>query len=96
MYHAHVGHQLDLGLYGPLIVEPKDEPGDYDREYTLMLDDWRDGLGLPAESGHGETTPTRTTPPRTTPARTPRPRPRRRTPTRTPGRAWARACTRCS
>ncbi len=39
-YHPHVGHQLDRGLIGPLIVEPKNEAGDYDREYTLMLDDW--------------------------------------------------------
>jgi FtsP/CotA-like multicopper oxidase with cupredoxin domain len=44
MYHAHVGVQLDRGLYGPLIVEPRNEELAYDREYTLMLDDWRDGL----------------------------------------------------
>ena len=44
MYHSHVGMQLDRGLYGPLIVEPRDEPLAYDREYTLMLDDWRDGM----------------------------------------------------
>ena len=41
-YHAHVGLQLDRGLYGPLIVE---EPGEndrlrVDREYVLLLDDW--------------------------------------------------------
>ncbi|WP_040336637.1 multicopper oxidase family protein [Candidatus Blastococcus massiliensis] len=44
MYHAHVGMQLDRGLYGPLIVEPRTEELAYDREYTLMLDDWRDGV----------------------------------------------------
>ncbi|WP_116452841.1 multicopper oxidase family protein [Blastococcus litoris] len=44
MYHAHVGMQLDRGLYGPLIVEPRTEELAYDREYTLMLDDWRDGM----------------------------------------------------
>jgi FtsP/CotA-like multicopper oxidase with cupredoxin domain len=44
MYHAHVGMQLDRGLYGPLIVEPRIEELSYDREYVLMLDDWRDGL----------------------------------------------------
>jgi FtsP/CotA-like multicopper oxidase with cupredoxin domain len=27
-YHPHVGHQLDRGLVGPLIVEPKTEAGD--------------------------------------------------------------------
>jgi FtsP/CotA-like multicopper oxidase with cupredoxin domain len=41
-YHAHVGLQLDRGLYGPLIVE---EPGEndrlhVDREYVLLFDDW--------------------------------------------------------
>lgn len=51
MYHAHVGMQLDRGLYGPLIVEPRSEELAYDREYTLMLDDWRDGLD--AHAGHG-------------------------------------------
>jgi FtsP/CotA-like multicopper oxidase with cupredoxin domain len=45
MYHSHFGHQLDRGLYGPLIVEPRTETLAYDREYTLMLDDWRDGMG---------------------------------------------------
>jgi multicopper oxidase len=39
-YHPHVGYQLDQGLVGPLIIEPKQEPGKYDREYTLVLDDW--------------------------------------------------------
>lgn len=55
MYHAHVGHQLDRGLYGPLIVEPDREELSYDREYTLMLDDWRDGL-TPEPDGppHGD------------------------------------------
>jgi FtsP/CotA-like multicopper oxidase with cupredoxin domain len=51
MYHAHVGMQLDRGLYGPLIVEPRTEELSYDREYTLMLDDWRDGLD--DHAGHG-------------------------------------------
>ena len=40
-YHAHVGLQLDRGLYGPLSVE---EPGEnthlrVDREHVLMFDD---------------------------------------------------------
>ena len=51
MYHAHVGMQLDRGLYGPLIVEPRNEPLSYDREYTLMLDDWRDGIDDHAQHG---------------------------------------------
>ena len=53
MYHAHVGHQLDLGLYGPLIVESDvDEPLAYDRDYTVMIDDWRDGLGVTEPGVH--------------------------------------------
>ncbi|CAN5824154.1 hypothetical protein BH23ACT11_BH23ACT11_26450 [soil metagenome] len=51
MYHSHVGLQLDRGLYGPLIVDPKKEDLDYDREYTLMLDDWLDGIsGTPEDA----------------------------------------------
>ncbi len=51
MYHSHVGLQLDRGLYGPLIVEPKKEELSYDREYTLTLDDWLDGIsGTPEET----------------------------------------------
>ena len=45
VYHSHVGLQLDRGLYGPLIVEPKKEALEYDREYVLLLDDWLDGIG---------------------------------------------------
>lgn len=44
MYHSHAGLQLDWGLYGPLIVEPKKEDLDYDKEYTLIFDDWIDGV----------------------------------------------------
>jgi FtsP/CotA-like multicopper oxidase with cupredoxin domain len=51
VYHSHVGLQLDRGLYGPLIVESKREDLDYDREYTLMLDDWLDGIsGTPEDA----------------------------------------------
>ena len=44
MYHSHVGLQLDRGLYGPLIVEPKSEEMAYDTEFNLVLDDWLDGV----------------------------------------------------
>ena len=44
-FHPHVGLHLDRGLYSPLIVEDPAEPGDYDREYVVVLDDWTDGLG---------------------------------------------------
>lgn len=44
-YHPHVGTQLDTGLYGPLVIDDPKEPGDYDVEAILMLDDWTDGWG---------------------------------------------------
>lgn len=51
VYHSHVGLQLDRGLYGPLIVEPKKEDLAYDREYVLLLDDWLDGIsGTPEDT----------------------------------------------
>jgi FtsP/CotA-like multicopper oxidase with cupredoxin domain len=48
IYHSHVHYQLDQGLYGPLIIEPARPQGSYDREYTLLLEDWvmRDGGGI--------------------------------------------------
>jgi FtsP/CotA-like multicopper oxidase with cupredoxin domain len=48
-FHPHTGLHLDRGLYSPLIVEDPSEPGAYDREVVLMLDDWADGLGQSAE-----------------------------------------------
>jgi FtsP/CotA-like multicopper oxidase with cupredoxin domain len=48
-YHTHVDEhrQLDLGLAAPLIIEPAgaNEPMAYDREVTLVLDDWVTGTG---------------------------------------------------
>ena len=44
-YHSHVGTQLDRGLYGPLIIEDRDEKADYDEELVVVLDDWIDGTG---------------------------------------------------
>ena len=44
-YHPHVGVQLDRGLYAPLVVDDPDEPGDYDVEHVVVLDDWLDGTG---------------------------------------------------
>ncbi|WP_088051904.1 multicopper oxidase family protein [Virgibacillus dakarensis] len=43
-YHSHQNgvEQLDKGLYGTLIVEPKDGI-DADRDYTLVLDEWESG-----------------------------------------------------
>ncbi|MEO7941917.1 MAG: multicopper oxidase domain-containing protein, partial [Marmoricola sp.] len=44
-YHPHSGVQLDRGLYGVLIVDDPAEPGRYDEEWVLVLDDWLDGAG---------------------------------------------------
>ena len=44
LYHSHFGTQLDRGLYGALIVEPRREELDYDHEAVLLLDDWLDGV----------------------------------------------------
>ena len=42
-YHSHSAFQEQLGLYGPLIIEPRDpEPFRYDREHVVMLSDWTD------------------------------------------------------
>ena len=50
-FHPHSGVQLDRGLYGVLIVEDLAEPGRYDREAVIVLDDWTDGVGsLPTRS----------------------------------------------
>ncbi len=44
-FHPHSGVQLDRGLYAPLVVEDPKEPGDYDLEAVIVLDDWTDGIG---------------------------------------------------
>ena len=42
-YHSHSAFQEQLGLYGPLIIDPaKPEPFKYDREHVVMLTDWTD------------------------------------------------------
>jgi FtsP/CotA-like multicopper oxidase with cupredoxin domain len=43
--HPHTGLQLDRGLYAPFIVDDPAEPGGYDAEWVLVLDDWTDGVG---------------------------------------------------
>ncbi|MEQ1930644.1 MAG: copper resistance system multicopper oxidase [Parvularculaceae bacterium] len=40
-YHSHSGLQEQMGLYGPLIVDPAcADPVASDREYVLVLSDW--------------------------------------------------------
>jgi CopA family copper-resistance protein len=42
-YHSHSGFQEQLGLYGPLVIVPRQpEPFRYDREHVVMLTDWTD------------------------------------------------------
>ncbi|MES9973708.1 MAG: copper resistance system multicopper oxidase [Candidatus Thiodiazotropha sp.] len=42
-YHSHSGFQEQTGLYGAIVVDPK-EPGPYayDRDYVVVLSDWTD------------------------------------------------------
>ncbi|MFN8079762.1 MAG: multicopper oxidase family protein [Kineosporiaceae bacterium] len=47
--HPHTGLQLDWGLSAPVIVEDPREPGRYDSELVVMLDDWTVGLGKTPE-----------------------------------------------
>jgi FtsP/CotA-like multicopper oxidase with cupredoxin domain len=44
-YHPHSGVQLDRALYGVLVIDDPNEPGRYDAEWIVVLDDWVDGTG---------------------------------------------------
>ncbi|MGQ0832424.1 MAG: multicopper oxidase family protein [Microthrixaceae bacterium] len=44
-YHPHTGTQLDRGLYAPLIVEEPSAPTEFQRDFTVLIDDWIDGTG---------------------------------------------------
>ena len=42
-YHSHSGFQEQVGLYGPLVIEPAGpERNPADRDYVVMLNDWTD------------------------------------------------------
>jgi multicopper oxidase len=43
--HPHTGLDADTGLYLPVIVDDPTEPGGYDAEWIVVLDDWTDGIG---------------------------------------------------
>lgn len=42
-YHSHSGFQEQTGLYGAIVIDPKDpDPVVYDRDYVVVLSDWSD------------------------------------------------------
>ncbi len=42
-YHSHSGFQEQVGLYGPIVIEPAgSERYPSDRDYVVMLNDWSD------------------------------------------------------
>ncbi|EXF44547.1 copper resistance protein A [Pseudomonas sp. BAY1663] len=42
-YHSHSAFQEQLGVYGPLVIDPLEpEPFAYDRDYVVFLSDWTD------------------------------------------------------
>ncbi len=42
-YHSHSQFQEQTGLYGAIIIDPKEpEPFEFDREYIVQLSDWSD------------------------------------------------------
>jgi manganese oxidase len=55
-YHCHVdgAHHIDFGMYGAFIVEERDPPVHYDRDYVVFLDEF-DSCHV-----HGNTDPVKT------------------------------------
>ena len=51
MYHSHVQLQIDRGLLGALVIEERTPHVTYDREYTLVLDDFLPGEPALDEGG---------------------------------------------
>lgn len=42
-YHSHSGFQEQTGLYGAIVIDPKDpDPVQYDRDHVVVLSDWSD------------------------------------------------------
>ncbi len=94
--HPHVGLEEDMGLYLPVIVDDPNEPGAYDAEWIVVMDDWTDGVGKsPQELFDSLTAPSKPsmsmTPTTTTPPTTATTSP---TKTTTPTRSGAPSATR--
>ena len=42
-YHSHSGYQEQKGLYGALVIDPREpDAGSHDREHVVLLTDWTD------------------------------------------------------
>ena len=42
-YHSHSGFQEQTGVYGAIVIDPRDpDPVAYDRDYVVVLSDWSD------------------------------------------------------
>ncbi len=42
-YHSHSDFQEQTGMYGAIVIEPKEpDPVSYDRDYVVLLSDWSD------------------------------------------------------
>ncbi|MBI5556344.1 MAG: multicopper oxidase domain-containing protein [Deltaproteobacteria bacterium] len=41
-YHSHTGLQEQNGLYGSIVIEPKDKAPRTERDYVVLLSDWTD------------------------------------------------------
>ena len=41
-YHSHTGLQEQIGVYGGIVVHPKKQTIEYDKEIVLVLSDWTD------------------------------------------------------
>lgn len=65
--HPHTGLDADMGLYLPVIVDDPTEPGSYDAEWIVVMDDWTDGVGKsPQQLYDALTSPNRSSMPETT------------------------------
>tara|TARA_R110000737_G_scaffold330371_2_gene345988 strand:- start:10793 stop:13114 length:2322 start_codon:yes stop_codon:yes gene_type:complete len=41
-YHSHTGLQEQLGVYGSIVIEPKEAKFQYDKDLVLVFSDWTD------------------------------------------------------
>ncbi|MCH2112084.1 MAG: multicopper oxidase domain-containing protein, partial [Planctomycetes bacterium] len=39
-YHSHTGLQEQRGVYGAIVIEPREPQGSFDREHVVVLSDW--------------------------------------------------------